>query len=146
MQEDFHGSFEKLLERYNKCIAAGGDYFEGNLSFMSVLSIKVLIRKKSGNLSYAPHIYVCVCICVFLCVSIYIFILYIHVIYIYIYTYYFTLAYIFYIYLMILVKKEKAKKNKAKRLQKGRDEDILQFVTDNINAYIIISIKGYQMI
>ena len=24
-QEDFHGDF-KLLERYNKCIAAGGDY------------------------------------------------------------------------------------------------------------------------
>ena len=29
-QEDFHGALEKLLERYNKCIAAGGDYFEGN--------------------------------------------------------------------------------------------------------------------
>ena len=29
-QEDFHGAFEKLLEQYNKCIAAGGDYFEGN--------------------------------------------------------------------------------------------------------------------
>ena len=29
-QEDFHGAFEKLLERYNKCIIAGGDYFEGN--------------------------------------------------------------------------------------------------------------------
>ena len=28
-QEDFHGAFKKLLERYNKCIAAGGDYFEG---------------------------------------------------------------------------------------------------------------------
>ena len=28
-QEDFHGTFQKLLERYNKCIAAGGDYFEG---------------------------------------------------------------------------------------------------------------------
>ena len=26
-QEDFHGSLPKLLERYNKCIAAGGDYF-----------------------------------------------------------------------------------------------------------------------
>ena len=26
-QEDFHGTFQKLLERYNKCIAAGGDYF-----------------------------------------------------------------------------------------------------------------------
>ena len=28
-QEDIHGSFQKLLERY-KCIAAGGDYFEGD--------------------------------------------------------------------------------------------------------------------
>ena len=28
-QEDFHGAWEKLLERY-KCIAAGGDYFEGD--------------------------------------------------------------------------------------------------------------------
>ena len=27
-QEDFHGAFQKLLEQY-KCIAAGGDYFEG---------------------------------------------------------------------------------------------------------------------
>ena len=30
IQEDFHGDFQKLLERYNKCIAAGGDYFKGN--------------------------------------------------------------------------------------------------------------------
>ena len=29
-EEDFHEAFQKLLERYNKCIAAGGDYFEGN--------------------------------------------------------------------------------------------------------------------
>ena len=33
-QEDFHGAFhgtfQKLLERYNKCIASGGDYFEGD--------------------------------------------------------------------------------------------------------------------
>ena len=28
-QEDFHGALQKLLERYNKFIAAGGDYFEG---------------------------------------------------------------------------------------------------------------------
>ena len=27
-QEDFYGAFQKLLEWYNKCIAAGGDYFE----------------------------------------------------------------------------------------------------------------------
>ena len=29
-QEDFHGVFQKLLELYNKWIAAGGDYFEGD--------------------------------------------------------------------------------------------------------------------
>ena len=46
-QEDFHGAFQKLLEQYNKRIAAWGDYFERNLSFMCVLSIKVPIRKKS---------------------------------------------------------------------------------------------------
>ena len=28
-QEDFHGAFQKLLEWYNKCIAAGRDYFKG---------------------------------------------------------------------------------------------------------------------
>ena len=27
-QEDFNGAFQKLLERYNKYIAAGRDYFE----------------------------------------------------------------------------------------------------------------------
>ena len=44
-QEDFHGALQKLLQWYNKCIAGGGDYFEGDLSFMSVLSKKVPIRK-----------------------------------------------------------------------------------------------------
>ena len=29
-QDDLNGAFQKLLERYNKCIAAGGDYFEGD--------------------------------------------------------------------------------------------------------------------
>ena len=29
-QEDFNGAFQKLLERYNKRIATGGDYFEGD--------------------------------------------------------------------------------------------------------------------
>ena len=27
-QEDFHRASQKFLERYNKCIAAGGDHFE----------------------------------------------------------------------------------------------------------------------
>ena len=54
-QEDFHGAFRKLLERYNKCIAAGGDFFEGDKSFMCVLSIKVPIQKKSGNIFNDPR-------------------------------------------------------------------------------------------
>ena len=29
-QGKFYGAFQKLLERYNKCIAIGGDYFEGD--------------------------------------------------------------------------------------------------------------------
>ena len=48
-QEDVHGTFQKLLEQY-KCIAVGGDYFEGDESFMCVLSIKVPIRKKVWKL------------------------------------------------------------------------------------------------
>ena len=55
-QEDVHGTFQKLLERYEKCIAAGGGYFEGELSVMCILSIKVPIRKKPGNLFNDPRI------------------------------------------------------------------------------------------
>ena len=29
-QEELHGTFRKLSERYNKCIVAGGDYFKGD--------------------------------------------------------------------------------------------------------------------
>ena len=29
-QEDFHGSFQKLLAWYTKCITARGDYIEGD--------------------------------------------------------------------------------------------------------------------
>ena len=29
-QEDIYGASKKLLERYNKCVEAGGDYFEGD--------------------------------------------------------------------------------------------------------------------
>ena len=57
-QEDLYGAFQKLLEWYNKCIAAGGDYSKGDLSFMYVLSIKVPIRKMSGNLFNDPHMYI----------------------------------------------------------------------------------------
>ena len=55
-QDDFHGAFQKMLERYKKWIAAGGDYFEGDWSFVCVLSIKVHIRKKSGNVFNDPRI------------------------------------------------------------------------------------------
>ena len=59
-QEGFDGAFQKLLERYNKCIAAGGDYFEVDLSFMCVLSIKVPTRKSLET--YCMHLvykYIC---------------------------------------------------------------------------------------
>ena len=29
-QEGFYGAFQKLLERYNKCISAEGDYYAGD--------------------------------------------------------------------------------------------------------------------
>ena len=38
-QEDFDGAFQKLLEQYNKRIAAGGDYFEGDkIAFLKFTS------------------------------------------------------------------------------------------------------------
>ena len=54
-QEDFDWALQKLLGRYNNCIAAGGDYFEGDKSFMCVLSIKVPYEKKTGNLFNDPR-------------------------------------------------------------------------------------------
>ena len=45
-QKDFKGTFQTFLERYNKCIAARWEYFEGGKSFMCVLSVNVPIRKK----------------------------------------------------------------------------------------------------
>ena len=54
-QEDFHGAFQKLLERYNKCIAAGGDFFGGDKSFINK---STHTKKKSGNLSHAPFMYI----------------------------------------------------------------------------------------
>ena len=29
-QEEFRGAFQKLMKRYDMCIAAGGDYVEGD--------------------------------------------------------------------------------------------------------------------
>ena len=57
-QDDFHGAFQKLLERYSNCIAAGGDYFEGDKSFMCVPSIKVPIRKKCLETYRVPLVYI----------------------------------------------------------------------------------------
>ena len=59
-QEDLNGTFQKLLERYNKCIAARGDYFEGDSSFMCVQSIKVPVRKKSMETYLMSLVYMCV--------------------------------------------------------------------------------------
>ena len=65
-QEDFDWAFQKLLERYNKCIATGGDYFQEVYSFMCVLSIKVPMRKKSGNLFNDPRIYIYIYIYIYM--------------------------------------------------------------------------------
>ena len=54
-QEDFRRAFQKLLERYNKRIATGGAYFEGDKGLMCGLSIKVPIRKRSENLFNDPR-------------------------------------------------------------------------------------------
>ena len=55
-QDDFHGVFQKL-ERY-KCIAAGGDYFEGGLNFhVCTINKSAHTKKKSGNLFYDPRKY-----------------------------------------------------------------------------------------
>ena len=62
-QEDFHGALQKLLEQYNKCFVARGDYFEGDWSFKCVLSIKVPIRKKSGNLFNDPPMFLSIISC-----------------------------------------------------------------------------------
>ena len=50
----------------NRCIPAIGDYFAGDLSFLCVISIKLPLRKKSGNLFNEPriYIYIYVCVCV----------------------------------------------------------------------------------
>ena len=72
-QEDFDGAFQKFLEWYNKCIAAGGDYFEGGYSFMCVLSIKVPIRKKSGNLFNDPCMYIYIYIYIYIHIYIWIY-------------------------------------------------------------------------
>ena len=66
-QEYFHEAFQKLLERYNKCIAAGGDYFEGGLEFHVCTINKIAHTKKVWILIVCTlyiYIYICVCVCV----------------------------------------------------------------------------------
>ena len=46
-EEDFHGAFQKLLERYNKCIAAREEYFEGDVSFMIIINKSAHTQKVS---------------------------------------------------------------------------------------------------
>ena len=51
-QEDFHGVFQRLLERYNKCTTAGGDYFEGGLEFHASTINKCAHTEKVWKLIY----------------------------------------------------------------------------------------------
>ena len=44
----------RLLERYNKCIAAGGDYFEGGLGFHVCTINKSALMKKVWKLIECP--------------------------------------------------------------------------------------------
>ena len=53
-QEDFHGAFQKLLERYNKCIATRGDYYERELEFHVCLINKSSHTKNVWKLIVGP--------------------------------------------------------------------------------------------
>ena len=57
-QEAFHGAFQKLLERYNNCIAAGGDYFEGFYSF-HVCTINKSAHTKKSLETYLMILVIC---------------------------------------------------------------------------------------
>ena len=56
-QEDFYGAFQKLLERYNKCIAAGGDYLEVGLEFHECTINKSAHTKKVWKLIKEPCVW-----------------------------------------------------------------------------------------
>ena len=49
-QEDFHETFQKLLERYNKCIAAGGGLLRRGLEFHACTINKSAHTKKVWKL------------------------------------------------------------------------------------------------
>ena len=58
-QEDFHGAFQKLLEQYTKCIAAGGDDFEWGLEFRVCTINKSAYTKNVWKLMVcASYIYI----------------------------------------------------------------------------------------
>ena len=82
-REDFHGAFQKLLGGYNKCIAAGEDYFEMGLEFHVYTINKSADKRDFWKLilcSLYIYIYiyiniyiyicVCVCVCVYVCVCV----------------------------------------------------------------------------
>ena len=55
-QEDFHGAFQKLLERYNKCIAAWRRLLRRGQKFhVCTINKSVHTKKKSGNLFNDPR-------------------------------------------------------------------------------------------
>ena len=55
-QEEFHGAFQKLLERYNKWSAAGGDSFEGDENFMILVCYRCDVKLvKLGKLRSQPE-------------------------------------------------------------------------------------------
>ena len=83
-QEDFHRAFQNLLEWYSKCIAAGGDYFEGGLEFDVCTNNKSAHTKKSGNLFNDPRIYLSVSVTIYLSIYLY------KQIYIYIFFFFFN--------------------------------------------------------
>ena len=58
-QEDFHGALQKLLERYRKCIAAEGDYFEGDASFVKKSHITIVFSIKFNFIIYSELLIVC---------------------------------------------------------------------------------------
>ena len=55
--EDFNEAFQKLLQRYNKGNAVGGDYFEWGLEFhVCTINLSTHTKKKSVNLLNDPRI------------------------------------------------------------------------------------------
>ena len=59
-QEDSHRAFHKLLERYNKCIVAGGDYFEDSNTYQQTdrKTVKSRDRKRHSHTYIYIYIYI----------------------------------------------------------------------------------------